>query len=117
MQKTKTMQMGQRSFTVRELPVRVIWDLVNNGTEKTGGVDRMKNMLQLGCPDLTEEVLLDMYPSELEELWQAFEEVNASFLGVVRRVGLDQAIITAVREAITDSMRQFALSSIPGTVQ
>lgn len=117
MQKTKTIQIGNRSFTVRELPVRVIWDLVNNGMEKAGGVDRMKSMLQLGCPDLTEEVLLDMYPSEIEELWQAFEEVNAAFLGIVRRVGLDQLIITAVREALTTSIQQFSLSSAPGTVQ
>lgn len=117
MQKTKTIQIGSRSFTVRELPVRVIWDLINSGDVKVGGVERMKTMLQLGCPDLNEDVLLDLYPSEIEELWQAFEEVNAAFLGIVRRVGLDQVIITAVREAITGSMKQFALSSTPGTVQ
>lgn len=116
MQKAKTIQIGNRSFTVRELPVRVIWELVNNGGGGAG-IDRAKNMLQLGCPDLTEEALLDLYPSEIEELWQAFEEVNAAFLGLVRRVGLDQMIITAVREAVMDSMKQFALSSTPDTVQ
>lgn len=110
MQKTKNIPIGSRTFTVKELPTRVIWNLVNNG-DKTEGVDRMKGLLSLGCPELTDEVLLDLYPSEIEELWDAFEEVNAAFLGLVRRVGLDQAIITAVKAAVMDSMKLSALSS------
>ena len=115
MQKTKTIPIGNQTFTVKELPTRVIWDLVNNGEKKGPGADRMKDLLRLGCPELTDEVLLDLFPSEIEELWGAFEEVNAAFLGLVRRVGLDQAIITAVKNAVMDSTRLSALSSSPDT--
>ena len=33
MQKTKTIQIGSRSFTLKELPVRQVWELLNNGSE------------------------------------------------------------------------------------
>ena len=118
MQKTKAIQIGNRSFTLKELPVRVIWDLINNSptadqAEKpTGMLDRFKDLLQLACPELTQEVMLELYPSELEELWRGFEEVNAAFLGIVRRIGLDKALFLAVHESITSSMMQFA-SSLP----
>ena len=110
MQKTKTIQIGPRSFTLKELPVRVIWDLINNSQsqENTGMLDRLQELLHLACPELTQEVLLELYPSEVEELWQGFEEVNAAFLGVVRRIGLDKALFLAMHETITTSITQFA---------
>lgn len=112
MQKTKTIPIGTRSFTLKELPVRVIWDLINNSQneQSTGMLDRVQNLLKLACPELTQEILLELYPSEIEELWQGFEEVNAAFLGLIRRIGLDKALIGAVREAITTSIGQFAAS-------
>lgn len=118
MQKVKTIQIGPRSFTLKELPVRAIWDLVNNGQaeQATGMLGRCEELLKLACPELTQEVLLDLYPSEIEELWQGFEEVNAAFLGVIRRIGLDTALVGAVSEAITTSIGQFAASLPPVTV-
>ena len=112
MQKTKTIPIGTRSFTLKELPVRVIWELINNSQneQSTGMLDRVQNLLKLACPELTQEVLLELYPSEIEELWAGFEEVNAAFLGVIRRIGLDTALIGAVHEAITTSIGRFAAS-------
>jgi len=116
MQKVKTIQIGKQSFTLKELPVVVIWALINNdqSTAKASMLDRSMDLLHLACPELTLEVLLNpeqpMFPSEIEELWQGFEEVNAAFLGVIRRIGLDTALIGAVREAITTSIGQFAAS-------
>jgi|GEM_PF-3025662 len=99
MQKTKTIQIGSRSFTLKELPVRVIWELINNDQSKAKDsmLDRCQNLLQLACPELNQEVLLELYPSEIEELWQAFEEVNAAFLGVVRRIGLIDIVIDGIK--------------------
>lgn len=99
MQKTKTIQIGSRSFTLKELPVRVIWELINNdqSTAKDSMLDRCRNLLQLACPELNQEVLLELYPSEIEELWQGFEEVNAAFLGVVRRIGLIDIVIDGIK--------------------
>lgn len=115
MQKIKTVQIGKRSFTVKELPIRTIWGLLNNEQDaaEVSILDRGQGLLKLACPELDIEALLDMYPSEIEELWQAFEEVNSSFLGKVRMVGMDQILLNAVR----DSIRQFACSSNPVTVQ
>jgi hypothetical protein len=112
MQKTKSVQIGDRSFTIKELSVRVIWALFNGGSaEQQNGVDRAQGLLKLACPELTEEALLDLYPSEVRELWDTFEEVNADFLGIVRQMGLDTAIIGAVKESISTSIMQFVPSS------
>lgn len=118
MQKTKTIQIDSRSFTLKELPVRVIWDLINNSQteETTGMLNRFQDLLHLACPELTQEVLLELYPSEIEELWQVFEEVNAAFLGIVRRIGLDKALFQAMHETITTSITQFAGSLPAATV-
>ena len=116
MQKTKTIQIGQRSFTLKELHMRKVWGLINND-EQLPMLDRCRELLKLGCPELDTEALLDMYPSEVEELWRAFDEVNAAFLGAVRLVGMDRALIDAVKTAVSASIGQFA-SSLPAvTVQ
>jgi len=118
MQKTKTIQIGQRSFTLKELSVRVVRDLVGSMDDANESMlDSCQKLLKLGCPELDFEVLLDMYPSEIEELWKGFEEVNASFLGIVRLVGMDQALIGAAKEAVTTSIGQFASLLHQGTAQ
>lgn len=109
MQKVKVVQIGQRSFTIKELPVRVIWDLVNNSSDQGrlsgGAVDQFRDLLQLACPELNQDVLLDMYPSEIEELWKGFEEVNAAFLGVVRRIGLIDILIDGIKPIMAQEFR------------
>lgn len=99
MQKTKIIQIGSRSFTLKELPVRAVWDLVNNEQQATGTkmIDRCRDLLRMACPELTKDVLLDLYPSEVEELWQGFQEVNAAFLGVVRRIGMIDILIDSFK--------------------
>lgn len=112
MQKTKVVQVGDRAFVVKELPVRAVWGLLNNegGQESGDMLERVQSLLALACPELDKKTLLDLYPSEIEELWQGFEEVNASFLAMVRLVGIDQALVTAIKEVITTSIGQFAAS-------
>lgn len=93
MQKSKTIQLGEQSFTVKELPMRVIWELVNNKkADQDPMVERVQSLVALSCPELTMETVLDLYPSEIEELWAAFQEVNAAFLGAVRRIGLFETL-------------------------
>ncbi len=115
MQKTKTIHIGTRSFTLKELHMRKVWGLLNND-DQVPMLDRCRELLKLGCPELDTETLLDMYPSEIEELWKGFEEVNAAFLGPVRLIGMDRALIEAVRDAVTTSIGQFAFSLPPDTV-
>lgn len=115
MQKTKTIQIGSRSFTLKELPVRKVWALMNNEGEQSM-LDRCRELLKLGCPELDTDTMLDLYPSEIEEIWKGFEEVNSSFLGVVRLIGLDQALIDAVKTSVATSIGQFACLLPPATV-
>lgn len=99
MQKIKVVQIGSRSFTLKELPVREVWGLLNDGqsAKNINMLDRCKNLLSKACPELTEDVLLDLYPSEVKDLWQGFEEVNDVFLGVVRQTGLVEIMIDSFR--------------------
>ena len=116
MQKSKIIQVGQRSFTLKELNMRSVWALINNDDQATV-LDRGRELLKLGCQELDTDALLDLYPSEIEELWHGFEEVNAAFLGMVRLAGIDRALIDAVRIAVTSSTGQFVGSLSPGTVR
>ena len=103
MQKTKTIPIGARSFTLKELPVRAVWKLLNGGQPAADAVkmvDRCGELLRLACPELTLDALLDLYPSEIEELWHAFEEVNAAFLGVARRIGLIDILIDSFKPVL-----------------
>lgn len=73
--------------------MRVIWELVNNKkADQDPMVERVQSLVALSCPELTMETVLDLYPSEIEELWAAFQEVNAAFLGAVRRIGLFETL-------------------------
>lgn len=116
MQKVKIIQIGHRSFTLKELPVRLVRELMNNENRQDSMLDRCQELLGLACPELDVETMIDMYPSEIEELWHGFEEVNAAFLGVIRLVGIDRAIIENVKMAVSSSIGQFAISLPQGTV-
>ena len=117
MLKTKTLRIDEHTFTVKELPMKAVRQLMRGEQPEMPMLERAKQLLQLSCPELTGEMIWEMYPSELEELWRAFEEVNASFLGVVRMFRLDQMMIGMMRESVISSIRQFASSSNPDTDQ
>ena len=119
MQKLKNITIRDKSFTLKELPVKVIWNLLNQTDEKKTSsiIDDSQELLKLACPELTKEAMLELYPSEIEELWHGFEEVNSAFLAIARKIGLGEAIIGTVRGAVISSMKLFAFSSLQGTGQ
>lgn len=116
-QKTKSITIRDKSFTLKELPVRVLWNLINNEInekeDKENNIsilDRGREFLKLACPELTKNELLKLYPSEIEELWEGFKEVNSSFLEMSRTIGLGEALVGSVRGIVTSSMKLSALS-------
>lgn len=131
MQKTKTILIEDRnrSFTVKELPVRVIWEILDGKAVGKNTVDKFQELLILGCPEMTKEAMLELYPSEIAAVWKGFEEVNADFLGVVRRIGLIDMLIDGLRPIMAEELRKgmaelskastgaSAFSSSPGTAQ
>lgn len=119
-QKTKTITIGDKSFTLKELPVKIIWDLMNDESKEkkkkaVSMLDQGQDLLALACPELSKDTLIGLYPSEIEELWEGFKEVNSAFLGVARTIGLEEALIGVVREVVKSSMKLSALSLLPGT--
>lgn len=54
--------------------------------------------LALDCISLPQEKVEKLYPSELEQLVDAFVEVNSSFLAIAGKVGLKQTITSMVAE-------------------
>lgn len=118
MQKTKTVQVGDKTFTVNELQMKIIWKLLNNDKQKKASIfDQGREILSLACPELTNEALLELYPSEIKELWAVFEEVNADFLGVAREVGLGEALIGTIKATITTSIKQSVFLLLRDTAQ
>lgn len=117
MQKIKNIQIGpDRSFTLKELPVRAIWDILDQKPGQGGGMVQYMNLLWLACPELTRESLTELYPSEIEELWQGFQEVNAAFLGVVNRIGLFDLLIDSLKPVLEKELRQaMAVLELPST--
>lgn len=116
MQKIKNIQIGHRSFTLKELPVRAIWDIMDQKPGQGGGMEQYMHLLRLACPELTSETLVELYPSEIEELWQGFQEVNAAFLGVVNRIGLFDLLIDTLKPVLEKEMRQaMARLELPST--
>jgi hypothetical protein len=116
MQKTKEVQAGGKTYIIKELPMRAVWSLVNRPKDdNTPLVDQVKTLLQLSCPELTTDSMLDLYPSEIEELWQAAQEVNAAFLGVLRKAGIFDTLMQTLGPIIKGEMLK-ALRKIDKTL-
>jgi hypothetical protein len=127
--KTKVINIDSQSFTLKELTMRQVRNLFHSGkADQAPWIDRIQALMTLACPELTMEVLLDLPPSDIETLWEAFKEVNITFLGVVRLTGLLETLVEAIKTAIraeiskaiqlleTASIEPSASSSSPATV-
>jgi hypothetical protein len=93
MRKEKTIEIGGKSFTAKELTVKQIAQITNGFSEATtvNDVDMMfpdripsqTVCLSLGIAD---KKLLDYAPSEIEEMITAVEEVNPTFANLMQRL-------------------------------
>lgn len=97
-QKIKEVRIGKKVVTVREMSVRQIASLVDMENSEPGKDEnpddfsiselatRLDTFLSMAT-DTSREELLEMYPSEVEEIWNGFREVNSSFLGLAGKLG------------------------------
>ena len=107
MQKTKTVTIDKETFTVKELSIKTIYGLINNkDTKKVTDKDFFEELLRLSCPELTFEKMLEMYPSEVDEIYQVWKEVNKSFLAAMDRLGIFQLVQQAVQPLIKLSLAE-----------
>ena len=98
MRKSKMIKIDSREITVRELTVRQVWGLFQEGGEMSA---RLDTLLELSCQGLSREEAMDMAPSELMQVWAEFKEVNSDFLGLAKAAGLEALVMTAIEEAKT----------------
>jgi len=108
MRKTKTLDnIGGKPVTVYEVRPRDILSFLGEG-EGIKDIDRGKELLAQCC-SLTMDELLDLYPSESELVWQAFEEVNAAFFGLLRATGVLDEVKEMIRMIAKEFSAQFAM--------
>jgi glycerate kinase len=111
----KTIKIDDKEYTIFELTVRQVWNLVNtDGAE--GDLGSVEALLQASCSELTRDAAMDMAPSELDQIWEAFKEVNAVFLDLAKTAGLADVLIESIKNAVTTSIAQSASLSNQGTV-
>lgn len=99
MRKQKEITLGDDlKVTVKELRVRTIVGLFDQKDATLPLAQRFDDLLPEAC-SLGKEALLDLVPSELEEIWVAFREVNAAFFSLAAKMGLKD-LIEAVKVEI-----------------
>lgn len=108
MRKTKTLDnIADKPVTVYEVRPRDILAFLGEG-EGIKDIERGKELLAQCC-SLTMDELLDLYPSESEIVWQAFEEVNAAFFALLRSTGVLDEVREMIRMIAKEFSAQFAM--------
>lgn len=106
MQKTKTLpDIGGRPVTVYEVRVREVLELLSTPDKELA--EAAQELLPK-CISLTQEELLDLYPSEMDEVWAAFEEVNDSFFSKLRAAGIIEQLAETGKMLAKSFCEQFA---------
>ncbi len=113
MRKRETIKIDYREVTVMELTVQDIMELFQ--ADKEADFLELVNTWLPRTTDLTLEEMKTMAPSELEQVFNTWKEVNSAFFRMARAAGLGQ-ILTELQEAMKqDFVRLFFASLKPGT--
>ena len=101
MRKQKTIKIDEKEITIKELRVKDIRDIIEQGDKiVSGGLDQIEKILPLAT-DLPLSQIEDMAPSELQIIWNAFREVNAAFFDLVAKTGLVEALKSSILKDLT----------------
>ena len=114
----KTVELeGGKSVTVHELTVKQIMSIINDdalGEQKDMSVKSMQSFAErhLGeATDLKVEDMIEMAPSELKTVYDAFAEVNETFFATARAVGLDK-MLSELKQAIAEDFSKLLVDSL-----
>ena len=107
---------SKKTYQVYELRVKQIIALME---DNTFGDDLsllalksfVESQLLPLCSNISMKELYDMYPSEIEECWNAFREVNASFFVGIKAMGLTSVMETVKQAIINDFSKMLVDSS------
>jgi len=98
---------GGKPVTVYEIRPRDILGWLGD-EQSLKDIEKGKALLAQCC-SLTMDELIDLYPSESELVWQAFEEVNAAFFGLLRATGVLDEVKDMIRMIAREFKEQFAM--------
>lgn len=101
MRKQKTIKIDSKEVTVKELRVKDIRMIIEQGDKIVGGgLDQIEKILPLAT-NLTIAQIEDMAPSELQLVWNAFREVNAVFFDLVAKTGIVETLKNSILKDLT----------------
>lgn len=86
---------GKREVTVKEVSPYAMYKALL-AEDKIGEIFALAE----NCIDLSREQLQELYPSEIEQLTDAFLEVNSSFLAVADKLGIKDALMLTANKAL-----------------
>jgi len=115
--KTKTLKIEglKEDVVIQELTVRQIVDLVDNDNlfamtkGDKGLVGNLKeaidsHFLEL-CTNIKTKDFLDMAPSDVKEIWDAFKEVNSVFFDMARQAGLME-VVNKIKDDVVATIKE-----------
>lgn len=79
-------------------------------TEKKDSEDYIKALAERSFAGLAYDDFLDMYPSDVQEIWRVWKEVNSSFLSGIDLIGLKSVIENMKTIVAPALLRDFAKS-------
>ncbi|MDX9894335.1 MAG: hypothetical protein RBS34_02750 [Desulfofustis sp.] len=94
---------GLGEVTVKEVSPLALYRAMN-ATDKVGETVS----LLVDCVSLPREKLEALYPSEIEQLVDAFVEVNSSFLAIADKLGLKDVLVALGATAVKTLPQLFA---------
>lgn len=106
MRKTKTLEnIGDKPVTVYEIRPRDVLGWL--GDEKSiKDIEKGKDLLAQCCT-LTVDEIINLYPNESAQVWEAFEEVNAAFFALLRATGVLDEVKDLIRMVASEFKEQF----------
>jgi len=119
MRQRKTVKIDDREITVKELTVQEILNILNDAEDAGGDqIQDLKNLVEKHLMKATDATLSDfksMAPSEIQQVFDAFKEVNAVFFATAQRLGLG-TFLEQLKAALIKDLSTLAAASLgPGT--
>ena len=114
----KTVEIGDnKSVTVHELKVGQIINLLGDealskdGELGMGSIQTFAKRHLVNATDLSLDDAIDMAPSELKVVYDAFAEVNSVFFDIARSVGLEK-LLAELKTAIVEDFSKLLAGSL-----
>ena len=107
MRKTKKINLNGKEVEIYELRVKDIRHIFSGSKSAEVNFDQLGELLPMAT-NMKATDLEELSISEVQDLWNAFMEVNAVFFDMAAKVGLGKMISDSIQKSLTDS---FAASS------